>query len=151
MMDEESDNFSVPNAQENRFLTTDIFSVKSTLANLIDLASVINTTSRCGFLAGNPLVLGTLHIDVGTEVLVQVKEPIPDLVRLNAITVQVLLDKDVSDGCQLHPNDLGQVKVLFSPAYEDGLLSRNSNNFNVTLLAESSPGFDPMEVILLVL
>ena len=100
------------------YLTTDIFSIKPVLADFINLAIVINSTTRIGLFAGNLLVERSLDIDVGAKVLVQGEEPVPDRVGIDSIFVEMFLHKDVGDGSQLHANDLGQIKVLLAPAWQ---------------------------------
>ena len=79
-------------------LTTHIFSTQSCLANLINFAPVIDATSRPWRVTGDLLGSGDLDIDVGPEILVKGEEPLPDLVGINAIPVQMFLDKDIGDG-----------------------------------------------------
>ena len=83
----------------NKEPTTNILTVEAILADFVDATLVINSTFGWGFLTRNPLILWTLDIDVGAEVLVQGQEPVPDLVGVYAILVQVLLHKYVSYGC----------------------------------------------------
>ena len=99
------------------YLTTDIFSIKPILADFVNLAIVIDSATRFGPFTGNLLVERSLDIDVGAKVLVQGEEPVPDRVGIDSIFVEMFLHKDVGDGSQLHPNDLWQIKVLFTPAW----------------------------------
>ena len=67
--------------------TANVLAVEAILADFVDATLVINSTFGWGFLTRNPLVLGTLDIDVGAEVLVQGQKPVPDLVGVYAILV----------------------------------------------------------------